>query len=139
MNTYEPYIAAVGRVLLSLIFLMSGFMKLTDRTGTIQYIQAAGLPLPSLDYLIALVCEIGGGLGILLGFKARLAAAVLFVFTLTAAFGFHSNFADPNMMIHFMKNVAIAGGFLLIVAFGPGRLSLDARKSSRDATGASVR
>jgi putative oxidoreductase len=131
MTATESYAAAAGRVLLSAIFLMSGFGKLTDRTGTIQYIEAAGLPLPSIAYIIALVCEIGGGLAILVGFRARIAAAVLCIFTLAAAIGFHSNFADPDMVIHFMKNVAMAGGFLMIVAFGPGPLSVDERMRSR--------
>lgn len=127
MTTVESYVALAGRALLCLIYLVSGWGKLTDRTGTIQYIESAGLPLASVAYLIALVCELGGGLAILVGFRARFAAAVLSAFTIAAAFGFHSNFADPNITIHFMKNLAIAGGFLMIVAFGPGGLSVDAR------------
>jgi putative oxidoreductase len=138
MIAAESYAAAAGRVLLSAIFLMSGFGKLADRTGTIQYIESAGLPLPSIAYLVALVCEIGGGLAILVGFKARLAAAVMCLFTLAAALGFHSNFADPNMVIHFMKNVAMAGGFLMIVAFGAGPLSVDSWMQSRGALGAAA-
>lgn len=127
MTAVESYTALAGRALLSLIYLISGWGKLTDRTGTIQYIESAGLPLASLAYLVALICELGGGLAVLVGFKARFASAVLSAFTIAAAIGFHSNFADPNMTIHFMKNLAIAGGFLMIVAFGPGALSLDAR------------
>lgn len=139
MSATESYAAAAGRVLLSLIYLMSGFGKLTDRTGTIQYIESAGLPLPSVAYLLAVACELGGGLAVLAGFKARIAAAVMCVFTLAAALGFHSNFADPNMMIHFMKNVAIAGGFLMIVAFGPGRLSVDEHMSAHGAVRSAAR
>jgi len=131
MSAPESYVALAGRILLSAIYLISGWGKLTDRTGTIQYIESAGLPLPSLAYLAALICELGGGLAVLVGFKARFTAAVMCVFTLAAALGFHSNFADPDMTIHFMKNVAIAGGFLMIVAFGPGTLSIDARATAR--------
>jgi putative oxidoreductase len=139
MSTTESYAAVVGRILLSLMYLISGFGKLTDRTGTIQYIESAGLPLPSLAYLIAVVCELAGGLAVLVGFKARFAAAVLCLFTIAAALGFHSNFADPNMVIHFMKNFAIAGGFLMIVAFGPGRLSVDEYMSGHGAVRAAAR
>jgi putative oxidoreductase len=139
MTAAESYAAAAGRVLLSAIFLMSGFGKLADRTGTIQYIEAAGLPLPSIAYLVALVCEIGGGLAILVGFKARIAAAIMCLFTLAAAIGFHSNFADPDMVIHFMKNVAMAGGFLMIVAFGAGPLSVDGWMKSHEALGVATR
>jgi putative oxidoreductase len=139
MTASESYAAAAGRVLLSAIFLMSGFGKLADRTGTIQYIESAGLPLPSIAYLVALVCEIGGGLAILVGFKARIAAAVMCLFTLASAIGFHSNFADPDMVIHFMKNLAIAGGFLMIVAFGAGPLSVDGRMKAPAALGAAAR
>ena len=122
----QSYAAVGGRILLSVMFLLSGFGKLADRTGTIQYIESAGLPLPSLAYLVSLVCEIGGGLAILVGFKARWAAAVLFVFTLAAGLSFHAHFNDQDQTIHFLKNLAIAGGFLYVVAFGTGCFSLDA-------------
>jgi putative oxidoreductase len=139
MSATESYTAVVGRILLSAMYLISGFGKLTDRTGTIQYIESAGLPLPSLAYLVALACELAGGLAVLVGFKARIAAAVMCLFTIAAALGFHSNFADPNMVIHFMKNFAIAGGFLMIVAFGPGRLSVDEYMDTRRTVGATAR
>lgn len=122
----QSYAAVGGRILLSVMFLLSGFGKLADRTGTIQYIESAGLPFPSLAYLVSLVCEIGGGLAILVGFKARWAAAVLFVFTLAAGLSFHAHFNDQDQTIHFLKNLAIAGGFLYVVAFGAGCFSLDA-------------
>jgi putative oxidoreductase len=73
------------------------------------------------------VVELGGGILLVLGYQARLAALVLAVFTLASALGFHTNFADQNQMIHFMKNLAMTGGFLQIVAFGAGAFSLDGR------------
>ncbi|MEY9325477.1 DoxX family protein [Sinorhizobium fredii] len=123
----QSALAVIGRLLLAAIFLSSGFEKLADPTGTIGYIAAANLPLPSVGYAIALVVEIGGGILLVLGYQTRWAALVLAVFSLASALGFHTDFADQNQMIHFMKNLAIAGGFLQIVAFGAGGFSLDER------------
>ncbi|MDK1385468.1 DoxX family protein [Sinorhizobium sp. 8-89] len=125
----QSVLAFIGRLLLAAIFLSSGFEKLADPSGTIGYIAAANLPLPSVAYAIALVLELGGGILLVLGYQARLVALALAVFTLVSALGFHTNFADQNQMIHFMKNLAITGGFLQIVAFGAGPFSLDARAS----------
>ena len=138
MHAYEPVALLAGRILLSAIFLMSGLGKLADPSGTIQGIADAGLPLPALAYAVALVCEIGGGFAVLVGFHARVAAAVLAVFSLAAALSFHTQFADPNQMIHFMKNVAIAGGLLQVAAFGGGRFSLDGWRARRVATAQAI-
>jgi putative oxidoreductase len=81
-------------------------------------------------YAITLVVEIGGGLLLLIGFQARAATAVLGLFTIAAAILFHSNFADQNQAVHFLKNFAIAGGLLHVAAVGAGRFSLDARRSA---------
>ncbi len=121
------YLPAFGRLLIALIFLLSGFSKIASPTMTIGYISAMGLPAPMALFLLATVIEIGGGLLLLIGFQTRLAALLLAVFCVAAAFGFHHNFADQNQMIHFLKNLAMAGGLLQIVAFGAGSLSLDAR------------
>jgi putative oxidoreductase len=124
----SPYLALLGRLLLAVIFLLSGYGKLTAASGTIAYIESAGLPAPTLAYAVALVVELVGGLLLVVGFQTRLAALVLALFTVAAAFGFHSNFADQNQTIHFLKNIAIAGGLLQVVAFGAGALSFDARR-----------
>jgi putative oxidoreductase len=120
-------IPAIGRLLIAAIFLLSGVGKIFAPDGTQAYIAAAGLPLPVVSYAIALVVEIGGGLLLLLGYRTRIAALGLAIFTVLAAVGFHHNFADQNQMIHFLKNLAIAGGLLQIVTFGAGGFSLDAR------------
>lgn len=122
------YVPLLGRLLLAAIFLISGFGKLTSAEGTIGYIAAAGLPAPQLAYAVALLVELGGGLLLVLGYQTRLAALALAVFTLATAFGFHANFADQNQMIHFLKNIAITGGLLQVVAFGAGGLSFDRRR-----------
>ena len=77
---------------------------------------------------MALVVEIGGGVLLVVGYRTREAALALALFTIVAALGFHNNFAEQNQMIHFLKNLAIAGGLLQIVAFGAGSISLDARR-----------
>jgi putative oxidoreductase len=121
-------IATAGRVLMAILFLLSGLSKLAAPAATIGYIGAAGLPVPSLAYVAALGVELGGSVLLLAGFHARIAAAILAAFTIAAALAFHSNFADQNEMIHFMKNVALVGGLLQVVAFGAGSFSLDARR-----------
>ena len=85
MEKYAPTIAAVGRILIAVVFLMSGLSKLAAPAATIGYIAAVGLPLPGLGFLIALAAEIGGGLLLLVGFQTRLIAALLAVFTVATA------------------------------------------------------
>jgi len=118
----------VGRILIAAIFLLSGLSKLAAPAGTIGYIQAAGLPLPVVAYGIAVATELGAGLLLVLGFRTRIVAAWLAVFTLATAFGFHHALADQNQFIHFFKNIAMTGGLLQVVAFGGGRLSIDGRR-----------
>jgi len=122
--------AALGRIFLAALFLMSGLSKLGAAAATTAYIASAGLPLPDVAYVLTLLVEIGGGVLLLIGYQARVAAAVLTIFTIAAAFFFHGNFADQNQAIHFLKNLAIAGGLLQVAALGAGRLSLDARGSN---------
>jgi putative oxidoreductase len=124
----DASIAAVGRFLLAALFLISGLSKLGAFAATTGYIASAGLPLPGVVYAITLVVEIGGGLLLLIGFQAKPVALVLALFSVGAALLFHNNFADQNQAIHFVKNLAIAGGLLQVAVAGAGRLSLDARR-----------
>ena len=128
MNASTSYAPTVGRLLLAAIFLISGVGKLLNPAGTIGYISAFGLPLPELGLVLAVIVEIGGGLLLIAGYQTRIVALALAVFTLTAGIVFHSNFGDQNQLIHFLKNVAIVGGLLQVVAFGAGRLSVDGRR-----------
>jgi putative oxidoreductase len=127
MDTTTRYASLVGRLLIGLPFAMSGFGKLAAYGATTAYIAAAGLPVPPLAYAIAVLVELGGGLLLVAGYQARSVALVLAVFSVATAVAFHNNFADQNQMIHFLKNVMMAGGLLQIVAFGAGAISLDAR------------
>src|SRR5580704_15955389 len=117
----------IGRLLIGLPFLLSGVGKLTTYAATTAYIGNAGLPLAPVGWAIAVAFEIGGGLMLVLGWRAREVALALAVFVLATAVFFHRNFADQNQMIHFLKNIMIIGGLLQIAHFGAGRFSLDAR------------
>ena len=115
-----------GRILMGGIFLIAGLSKIGGFAGTQAYMESVGVPGALLPAVIAL--EVGGALLIMAGLWTRLAALALAGFTLTAAVLFHANFADQMQQILFMKNMAIAGGFLLLAAKGPGAWSLDERR-----------
>jgi len=119
-------IPLVGRVLLAAIFVLSGVGKIFAPEATLGYIASAGLPFPQLAFIGAVLVEVGGGLLLAVGYKTRLAAIVLAVFSVAAGLIFHSVAGDQNHFIHLLKNFAIAGGLLQVVAFGAGTLSLDA-------------
>ena len=132
MNSATRFLPFTGRLLIGGIFLMSGLTKVPAYAGTTAVISRAGLPLAPLGFVIALVVEIGLGLLLLLGYRARPAALGLAIWCLVTAIFFHSNFADQNVMIHFLKNLMIAGGLLQIVHFGAGPLSIDNRVGRRN-------
>jgi putative oxidoreductase len=120
MNTS---LTLAGRVGLSLIFIISGWGKIAAYTGTRQYMASAGVPGSLLPLVIAL--ELGGGLAVLTGAFTRWIALALAAFSLASAALFHANLADAAQAINFWKNVAMAGGFLMLAANGAGTLSLD--------------
>jgi putative oxidoreductase len=128
MNPCNRWLTFTGRVLLSLIFIISGLGKVAAPDATIGYISSVGAPFPEVAYAIALVVELGLGLALLLGFKAKFAAAGIAIFTLAAALLFHTDFSNQIQLVMFMKNFTIIGGLLLIVAYGAGGFSLDNRK-----------
>jgi len=133
LNNLQNPLALVGRILLALIFITAGFGKITGFDGTVGYIASKGVPMASLAALLAIVVELGGGLAVAVGFMTRWAALALAVFSLLAGFIFHAYWAVPadqvmNTQIHFWKNVSIAGGFLVLAAFGAGAISIDAKR-----------
>ena len=127
MNKLNDFGELGGRVLIAAIFILSGFSKITGYAGTQGYMEAMGVPGALLPLVI--VAELGGGLLVVLGLWTRLAAFALAGFSLLSALLFHANFGDQVQMIMFMKNLAIAGGFLFLVAHGAGPLSVDARRA----------
>jgi putative oxidoreductase len=126
---------ALARLLIASLFLISGLQKLAAPEMIQGYIAAVGLPLPFLAYLVALVVEIGGGLLLLAGLRTRPVAAALALFTIATALLFHRGVADPNQLVHFLKNLAIAGGLLQVAAFGAGGFSLDGLFARATGTG----
>jgi putative oxidoreductase len=132
MQCFICWAPLLGRIGLSAIFLLSGVNKITNWEQTAQYMQAQGMPLVPLFLVGAIVLELAGGLSVLLGFHARLGAALLILFLIPATLIFHNFWAlqgpeQQLQMIMFLKNVAILGGLLLIVGMGPGPISLDNR------------
>ena len=122
-------LSLLGRAGLSLIFIISGWGKIAGYAGTQQYMESVGVPGALLPLVIAL--ELGGGLAILAGTGTRWIAAALAGFSLLSGLLFHFNLADQMQAILFWKNVALAGGFLLLVANGPGAYSVDAALARR--------
>ena len=132
------YLPFVGRLMIGLPFVMSGLSKLGAYGATTEMIGAVGLPAPPLAFVIAVTVEIGGGALLIAGYRTRDVASALALFALATAVSFHSNFADQNQMIHFLKNVMMAGGLLQIVAFGAGAFSLDNRRAGDHVTTATA-
>ena len=122
---FSPWADLAGRILIALIFITAGWSKIGGFEGTQQYMAAMGVPGALLPLVI--ITELGGGLLIVAGLFTRYAAFVLAGFSILSAVLFHGNGADPSEQIQFMKNLAIAGGFLFLVAHGAGKLSLDHR------------
>ena len=124
-DTVKPYTDVVGRVLIALLFLLSGWSKIGAYAGTQTYMQHAGVPGGLLPLVILL--ELGGGLAIVIGLYTRPVALLMAGFSIVVALLFHASAADQVQQIMFLKNLGLAGGFLFLVANGAGRLSVDAR------------
>lgn len=124
--------ALIGRVLLALLFVPAGWGKLMGFAGTAGYFTKIGVPLPEVAVVVAVVVELVVALLFLVGFKTRLMAIILAVFTIATAFLGHAFWNMPPEMVmaqkmSFFKNLAIAGGFFGYFAFGAGRFSIDKR------------
>lgn len=122
--------ALLGRLLLSVIFVLSGFQKLIGFGGTVAMMGSEDLPLPLIAAIVAVLVECVGGVLLIVGYQTRLTGIVLAVWCIATALVAHRDFGDQNQMIHFLKNVAMAGGFLQLAAFGAGAWSIDARRSA---------
>jgi putative oxidoreductase len=132
LNTLQNPLSLVGRLLLALLFIPAGISKISGFEGTVGYIASVGLPLPALAAIGTIALEIGAGLMLAVGWKARWAALALAGFTLLATILFHNFWAMPAdkafvQQLMFFKNIAVVGGLLVVAAFGAGRLSLDGR------------
>jgi len=121
------WVGLLGRLLMSAIFIHGGVLKALAPAATMSYFAKDGLVMPGAAYALALVVEIGGGILFLVGWRARLIALVLAAWCVATAMIAHYHPENRDQMIHFMKNLCMAGGFLQVVAFGAGRLSVDRR------------
>jgi putative oxidoreductase len=130
---HQDSIVLIGRILLGLLFVLSGTGKIFGFDGTVGYIAAKGLPLPQIVAVLSICIELGGGLMLVFGLFTRPVAFGLAAFTILAGLIFHNFWAATEAMrvgqqTHFLKNLSIAGGMLVLAAFGPGALSVDARR-----------
>jgi len=140
LTALESYGSLGGRILLSQIFLVSGVIKLLNWSEVASMMQAHGLLFPTFFLVVVVIIELLGGLSILLGFQARMGALVLFLYLIPVTITFHNFWAaadameQQNQMQHFLKNLALMGGLLLVAGLGPGAISLDASQK-RDSAG----
>ncbi|MFT0772404.1 DoxX family protein [Psychrobacter aquimaris] len=126
MDKLQQLSAPLGRLLLSVIFIFAGIGKITDYATTQGYMESVGVPGMLLPLVIAF--EVLGGIAVLLGYKARLIAFLFAGFSIVSAILFHQFWTDESQMISFMKNISIAGGFLMIFAHGAGAYSIDNKR-----------
>lgn len=115
---YELWAPVLGRVLIAALFIMGGIGKIMDFSGSVGYAQAFNVPFPEVAIILAIIIELGGGLLLLIGFKARCMAFLIAAFLIVVTGIFHSNFADPAQMTQFLKNFAIIGGLFYISVYG---------------------
>jgi len=119
----------VARVFISILFILAGFSKLTAISGTAGYFAGLGLPAPTITAIVVGLIEFVGGLAILVGFQTRIAAAIVALFTIGATLVAHMNFAEGMNALMAQKNLAIAGGLILLVLQGAGSISIDAKRN----------
>lgn len=122
----EKITQLVARLMIGQIFLIAGLQKISGYEGTQGYMESVGLPGMLLPLVI--LVEAGGALAIMIGWQTKLAAIALAIFSLSSAALFHNNFSDQIQVIMFMKNIAMAGGLLLLAVYGAGGYSVDNRR-----------
>ena len=128
MAALQPWVALLGRVLMALIFLHGGIHKALTPAVTMAGFERLGLPVVPVAYGVTLAVEIAVAFAFLIGWKTRWSALILALWCIATALAAHRDIANPGQMIHLMKNVCMAGGFLQLCVFGPGRLSLDRQR-----------
>jgi putative oxidoreductase len=129
MRRIRTYLPPLARLLMSSLFIWDGILQLRDPNGNVEYFASVNIPLPQVAIWISIVINLVGGLATLVGSKIQWAAAVLALFCLGTAFGVHLPAGDTDNMIHFYKNLVMTGGFLYVIAFGAGAVSIDGRST----------
>ena len=135
MKAYDRVVPLIGRILISVVFLLSGFGKLSSFGASAAFLASKHFPIPSAMLAGAIIVEIIGGLCLVFGFQARIAAFIMFLYLIPATLVFHNFWAMQggarmDNQGHFLKNLAIMGGLLMVSAYGPGKPSLDERTSA---------
>lgn len=131
-SSAQDVVPVIGRVLMSAPFIWAGYIKLITAAATQAFFAHLGLPLPVAAWGVAVVIELLGGLSLLLGFQARFVGSILAAWCIATALVAHTNFADPNMLTHFLKNVVMAGGFLYVAVFGAGGYTIQRAFGGRE-------
>ncbi|EKU98504.1 putative membrane protein [Leptolyngbya sp. PCC 7375] len=129
----QKYTPLIARTAIAIIFLNSGIGKLSNFGVTVEQIAGAGLPLAGLVTVCTIAFQLLGGVALILGYKARIGSGLLLAFLIPATLVFHNPIADPTQMTQFLKNLAIIGGLLMVVAYGSGPMSLDNRLATAPA------
>ena len=125
MNSMKIYLPTLARLLLCSLFIWDGVLQLRDPAGTMTYFTSLHIPAPQITVWVSIAVHLLGGIGILLGFMTPWAAGLLILLCLGTAFGIHLPPGDMENMTHFYKNLVMAGGFLYVIAYGPGAFALD--------------
>lgn len=125
MSKFNPIFSLGGRIMIALVFLISGLSKITAIEGMQGYMEAMGVP--GIMIYPTILLEVGGAVAIIVGYQTRIVALLLAGFSIISAALFHADFADQTQFVMFMKNIAMAGGFLFLARHGAGELSFDNR------------
>jgi len=136
MNTYQSTLNLIGRLLIVALFLPAGIAKMAGFEGTLAYFASLGIPAPVFALVATIVIEVAGSIALLVGFKTRLVAVIMAIFTLLAAVSGHAYWAAPAdvafiTQLLFFKNIAVMGGLLILASAGAGGFSIDARKVAK--------
>jgi putative oxidoreductase len=124
--------ALIGRILIATVFIFSGIGKLAAPSATIGYITFVGFPAPMTGFIVATVLELVGGVLLVVGYRTRLVATLLAAYSIVTALVFHHAFGDQNQVFHFLKNLAMAGGLIQVLAFGASAYSFDGRRRAAE-------
>jgi putative oxidoreductase len=124
MDNLKTYLPPLGRLLMSSLFIWDGVRQLLSPSVFAQYFASVHVPLPNVAIWISIPIHLLGGMALLVGFKTRWAAALLALVSVGTAFGVHLPVGDQDNMIHFYKNLVMMGGFLYVITFGAGAVSI---------------
>jgi putative oxidoreductase len=125
MPMLKIYLLPLARLLMAIVFIWDGLLQLRDPSVTARYFESVNVPVPDVAIWVSMAIHLLGGAALIVGFKTRWAAALLALVCLGTAFGVHLPAGDPDDMVNFYKNLAMTGGFLYVITFGAGPLSLD--------------